>query len=89
MTERARQTAARDHGPFFADARVSGTHLRVYTVPVNRPGLALQIARPLDEVDAALDRIRVLLFLIAAVGIALAAGLGLVVAKRCSHPFSG
>ncbi len=55
-------------------------------VPVNRPGLALQIARPLDEVDAALDRIRVLLFLIAAVGIALAAALGLVVAKAVLAP---
>jgi len=86
VTERARLTAAGDQGPFFADARVSGTHLRVYTVPVNRPGLALQIARPLDEVDAALDRIRVLLFLIAAVGIALAAGLGLVVAKAVLAP---
>jgi len=86
VTERARLTAAGDNGPFFADADVSGTHLRVYTVPVNRPGLALQIARPLDEVDAALDRIRVLLFLIAAVGIALAAGLGLVVAKAVLAP---
>jgi len=86
VTERARLTATGDRGPFFADARVAGTHLRVYTVPVNRPGLALQIARPLDEVDAALDRIRVILFLIAAVGIALAAGLGLVVAKAVLAP---
>ena len=46
--------------PFFADARVAGTHLRVYTLPVDRPGLALQVARPLEEVDAALDRISVL-----------------------------
>ena len=86
VTERARLTAAGDRGPFFVDVRVSGTHLRVYTVPVNRPGLALQIARPLDEVDAALDRIRVLLFLIAAIGIALAAALGLVVAKAVLAP---
>ena len=84
--ERARQTAAGDHRPFFADARVAGTHLRVYTLPVDSPGLALQIARPLEEVDAALDRIRVLLFLIAAVGIALAAALGLHRRRRpCSH----
>ena len=81
VSERARQTAAGDHRPFFADARVAGTHLRVYTLPVDNPGLALQIARPLEEVDAALDRIRVLLFLIAAVGIALAAALGLIVVE--------
>ena len=87
MTERARLTAAGDEGPFFEDARVAGTHLRVYTLPVeNRPGLALQIARPLEEVDAALDRIRMLLFLIAAIGIALAAALGLVVSKAVLAP---
>ena len=54
VTERARQVAAGDGDSFFADADVTGTHLRVYTVPVDRPGFALQIARPLDEVDAAL-----------------------------------
>jgi two-component system sensor histidine kinase MprB len=86
VSPRARQTAAGDHRPFFADARVAGTHLRVYTLPVDNPGLALQIARPLEEVDAALDRIRVLLFLIAAVGIALAAALGLIVSKAVLAP---
>ena len=86
VSERARETAAGDHEAFFADARVDGTHLRVYTVPVDEPGLALQIARPLRETDAALDRISKLLFLIAAAGIALAAGLGLVVAKAVLAP---
>jgi two-component system sensor histidine kinase MprB len=86
VTERARQTAAGEQGPYFEDARVAGTHLRVYTLPVENPGLALQIARPLDEVDAALDRIRAILFLIAAVGIAIAAGLGLVVSKAVLAP---
>ena len=86
VSEQARLTAAHDRGPFFADARVDGTHLRVYTLPVDNPGLALQIARPLEEVDAALDRIRTLLFLIAAVGIGLASGLGLVVSKALLAP---
>jgi two-component system, OmpR family, sensor histidine kinase MprB len=86
VSEQARLTAAHDRGPFFADATVAGTHLRVYTLPVDNPGLALQIARPLEEVDAALDRIKTLLFLIAAVGIALAAGLGLVVSKALLAP---
>ena len=79
VTERARLTAAGDQGPLFSDANVAGTHLRVYTLPVDNAGLALQIARPLEEVDAALDRLRVLLFLIAGVGSALAAALGVVV----------
>jgi two-component system sensor histidine kinase MprB len=86
VSEQARRTAAGDHEAFFSDARVDGTHLRVYTVPVDEPGLALQIARPLRETDAALDRISKLLFLIAAAGIALAAGLGLVVAKAVLTP---
>ena len=86
VTERARLTAAGDQGPFFSDANVAGTHLRVYTLPVDNPGLALQIARPLDEVDAALKRIRAILFLIAATGIAIAVGLGLVVAKAVLAP---
>ena len=86
VSERARLTAAGEEGAFFADAHVAGTHLRVYTLPVNRPGLALQIARPLDEVDAALDRIKTLLFLIAAIGIGLAAGLGLLVARAVLSP---
>jgi len=86
VSERARLTAAGEGGSFFADASVAGTHLRVYTLPVDRPGLALQIARPLDEVDAALERIRGLLVLIAAAGIALAAGLGLVVSRTVLAP---
>ena len=86
ISERARLTAAGEQRAFFADARVAGTHLRVYTIPLDTRGLALQIARPLEEVDAALDRIRVLLFLIAAVGIALAAALGLIVSKAVLAP---
>ncbi len=86
VSEQARQTAAGDRRPFFSDADVAGTHLRVYTLPVDNPGLALQIARPLDEVDAALDRIKTLLLLIAGTGVALAAGLGLVVSKALLAP---
>jgi len=86
VSERARRMAAGGGSPFFADAHVSGRHLRVYTVPVNRPGLALQVARPLDEVDAALDRIKTLLFLIVAIGVGIAAGLGLVVSKALLAP---
>ena len=87
MTERARQVAAGDGDSFFADADVDGTHLRVYTVPVDRPGLALQIARPLDEVDAALDRIRGLLAPDRRPSaVALAAGLGFVVSRAVLAP---
>ena len=86
VSERARLTAGGSRGAFFTDATVDGVHLRVYTLPVDRPGLALQIARPLDEVDAALGRIRGLLLLFASVGIALATGLGFIVSRAVLAP---
>jgi two-component system sensor histidine kinase MprB len=70
----------------FEDAEVAGTHLRVLTVPLNVPGFALQVARPLTEVDRALDRIRLILFLIAGGGIAGAAALGLAVSRTALAP---
>jgi two-component system sensor histidine kinase MprB len=55
-------------------------------VPTQRGGFALQIARPLDEVDASLDRIRRLLIFVAVGGVALAAALGLLVARTALAP---
>ncbi|HEX5467934.1 MAG TPA: HAMP domain-containing sensor histidine kinase [Gaiellaceae bacterium] len=70
---------------YLSDAHVAGVHLRVVTVPYST-GFAIQIARPLTEVDHSLARIRNYLLLIAAAGIALAAGLGLVVARTALAP---
>jgi two-component system sensor histidine kinase MprB len=70
---------------FFSDADVSGIHLRVITVPYTQ-GFAVQIARPLTEVDHSLGRIRTYLLVIAAIGIALAAALGLAVARTALAP---
>jgi two-component system sensor histidine kinase MprB len=70
---------------FFSDADVSGIHLRVITVPYTQ-GFAIQIARPLTEVDHSLGRIRTYLLVIAAIGIALAAALGLAVARTALAP---
>jgi two-component system sensor histidine kinase MprB len=58
----------------------------VYTVPTSQAGFALQVARPLDEVDAALGRIRTLLLLIGAGGIGAAIVLGLGVANAVLAP---
>jgi len=54
---------------------VGATKVRLLTVP--GPGFALQIARPLDEVDHTMHRITLFLLLIAAGGIAVAVALGL------------
>ncbi len=50
------------------------------------PGFAVQIARPLSEVDHSLSRIRKLLILITAGGVAIAAALGLAVARAALAP---
>jgi two-component system sensor histidine kinase MprB len=72
-------------GSFFRDTHVDGTHYRVLTFPY-QPGLAVQIARPLTEVDRSLGRIGLFLLLIAGSGIAAAAGLGFVVARAALRP---
>jgi two-component system sensor histidine kinase MprB len=70
---------------FLSDADVAGVHVRVITVPYAQ-GFAIQIARPLTEVDHSLSRIRNYLLVIAAIGIALAAALGLAVARTALAP---
>jgi two-component system, OmpR family, sensor histidine kinase MprB len=86
VTEKTRQAARRETGAYFSDTFVAGRHMRVYTVPAAEIGYALQHARPLDEVDSALERIRRLLLLITAGGIGLAVLLGLGVARAVLAP---
>jgi two-component system, OmpR family, sensor histidine kinase MprB len=70
---------------FLSDAHVDGTHIRMLTFPYVQ-GYAVQIARPLTEVDHSLSRIENLLILIAGGGIAIAAALGLAVSKAALAP---
>jgi len=70
---------------FWSDTDVSGTHLRVLTFPYGA-GVAVQVARPLTEVDQSLERIGIFLLLIAGSGVAIAAVLGLVVARAALAP---
>jgi two-component system sensor histidine kinase MprB len=85
VSDEALAVARREQGPFFADGQVAETHVRVLTFPYG-DGYALQIARPLTEVDHSLSRIRLFLFLIAAGGVAVAAALGLAVARAALAP---
>jgi two-component system sensor histidine kinase MprB len=73
------------HGPYLTDAHVGDTHVRVATYPYS-DGVAVQVARPLTEVDDALARIRTFLILVAGGGIALAAALGLGVSRAALAP---
>jgi two-component system sensor histidine kinase MprB len=81
----ARAVAAGTRKAFFSDQTVANTHVRVYTAQVSK-GVAVQIARPLTEVDSALSRIRLLLLAVSLGGIALGAGLGLLVARTTLVP---
>ena len=72
--------------PFFEDATVEGTHVRVLTLPLDEPGYALQVARSLEEVDSVLRRVTRWLIVLALAGIGLAAALGLLVARAVLAP---
>jgi two-component system sensor histidine kinase MprB len=87
VTSRAERVAAGRTGAFFMDAHVRGHHVRVFTYPLSYPrGWALQVARPLTEVDHALRRIRTLLLLVILGGIGIAVALGLAVARTALAP---
>jgi two-component system, OmpR family, sensor histidine kinase MprB len=85
VDSRAQAVAAGTQKAFFSDQTVAHTRVRVYTAQVGK-GVAVQIARPLTEVDNALGRIRLLLLAVSAGGVALAAALGLVVARATLVP---
>ncbi len=71
----------------YYDTDVNDVHLRVFTVSgFDPPGYALQVARPLTEVDDALGQLRLVLLLVALTGIAAAGALGLVVARTALTP---
>ncbi|MEA2208515.1 MAG: two-component system, OmpR family, sensor histidine kinase MprB [Solirubrobacteraceae bacterium] len=75
------------HGgaPFFRDARVNGTHVRLLAQPFGK-GRVIQLAQPLTEVDSLLDRLRLIFALLDLGGVALAALLGRVVAGAAVLP---
>jgi len=85
VSDAARAVAAGTSGPLFEDVDVGGSHLRILTTPA-APGEAVQIARSLDETDATLRNLALVLGLVGLGGIALAAGLGWLVSKTAIGP---
>ena len=69
----------------FQDQTVAGDHLRVLTAPLNGGG-AVQVARPLDEVDSVLHELILILLAVTAGGVLLAAGLGALVSTASLRP---
>jgi two-component system, OmpR family, sensor histidine kinase MprB len=82
---RTKAVAAAGKGQYFSDAEVSGHHLRMLVTGLPGGG-ALQLALPLSDTDRALSNELLLLALIAAGGIALAALLGIFVARTALAP---
>jgi two-component system sensor histidine kinase MprB len=80
----ARRIARAGSGIGVATQTVAGTSLRVLTRGTGDG--AVQLARPLDEVDHELDRLVAILAIVAAAGVALAAALGAVVARTALRP---
>ncbi|HET9104329.1 MAG TPA: HAMP domain-containing sensor histidine kinase [Solirubrobacteraceae bacterium] len=81
----------------LTDVHVSGAHLRQITFPLTvvpqGPGgpqiqVAVELARPLNGVDGILSSLRLVLFLVALAGVALAALLGRLAARRVIRPLS-
>jgi two-component system, OmpR family, sensor histidine kinase MprB len=85
VDDRTREAMASGGEPFYSDAEVAGTHVRILSTPAG-DGYVVQIARPLTEVDDSLDRLRTILILIALGGIGLAAALGFAVARATLAP---
>jgi two-component system sensor histidine kinase MprB len=81
----ARRIATGRGEPALEDKRVDGHHLRILTAPLPGGG-AIQIARPLDEVDSVLGGLIWLLAGITVGGIVLAAGLGGIVSRTSLGP---
>ena len=87
VQERAREVAAGVAPEYFADARVGGTHARVLTVPAGN-GIAVQLGRSLEPADAVLARLRIILLLVCAGGVALAVALGRLSSRNVVAPIA-
>jgi two-component system sensor histidine kinase MprB len=75
------------HAGFARDVTVGGVRLRMLTRPVEA-GVAVQVARPLGEVDATLREVRRLLLAVLLVGVVAAGALGWLTAAAALRPLT-
>jgi two-component system sensor histidine kinase MprB len=76
----ADQVAAGQRGSYYSDATLGGVHALVLTTPL-APGLAMQLAVPLNTVDTEVASVGATLALLSAIGVGLAALAGWAVAR--------
>ncbi len=84
ISNQTREIANGEAGAEYSDVTVSGEHLRVYAAPLDRG--AVQVARPLDEVERTLRGLLILFGVIAVIGIGLAAAVGWWIARTSLAP---
>jgi two-component system sensor histidine kinase MprB len=82
---RTLRVAAGTEGTYLSDQDVSGSHLRVITAQI-QPGVAIQVARPLNEVDSLLSGLRIALIAVTGAGVVIGAGLGWFISGRALRP---
>ncbi|MEN3285561.1 MAG: two-component system, OmpR family, sensor histidine kinase MprB [Solirubrobacteraceae bacterium] len=85
VTRESLAAATGQSGGGFSDVHVEGIHLRVLTAPLGDIG-AVQVARPLDDADRVLDRLRVVLVVLVLLGTALAALASRLFSRRAIAP---
>jgi two-component system, OmpR family, sensor histidine kinase MprB len=85
VSARDRAIARGGGDAYFEDDTIEGVHVRVFTTQVI-PGLAVRFARSLADTDQTLSRLRLILLVVGLSGIAVAVGLGLVVARTALAP---
>ncbi len=84
VTEKDHEAARGEQPLYYSNRHFQGTEFRVLTIPATP--YAVQIARPLGEVNRTLHRITLFLILIAVGGIVVAAALGLLVSRAALAP---
>jgi two-component system sensor histidine kinase MprB len=87
IDDRARRLAQRGTGEYFTERTVDGARVRVLTKAL-RKGAVVQVARPIGEVDAFVQRLGITLVVVAVGGIALALGLALWLTRAAVKPLA-
>jgi two-component system, OmpR family, sensor histidine kinase MprB len=93
VNAQVRAVAGGNASPYLGDVHVAAGHLReiAFSVPGFMYGgqpVAVQLARPLNAVDSVLSKLRVMLLVLCLGGIALAAALGRLAARRVLAPLA-
>jgi two-component system sensor histidine kinase MprB len=87
VSDRTLEVAAGTRDSFYENAEVAGVTMRVLTVP-DGAGEALQVARPIDDIEVHSSHVVVLTTVILGLGTLLAVGLGRLVARAALRPLN-